>query len=405
MWGDMYDFDEWESLYTPEFTERYLTIPELYFTKAELENFINDGKIKSGYIDTDLGLVKAHSRPILKSDGSGPPAGVMIIGKILNQSYFDHMKEIVQGHLTFHTEKEHQAKATLQQEPESLLIMKDDDNLRLYSLIDGLEEDEAFLLETVSDRTISDFGNRALRIFITTVVLSTLVFTLLFLFSFRKVISRPLKNITGYLEQYTRGHSNPYSLNLKRKDEIGILSRGIDHFIKELKKQATTDALTGLKNRHVMDTEIPGIWNILSRDHSDLTVILIDIDYFKKYNDAYGHQKGDECLKDVALILLKALNRNSDMAMRFGGEEFMVVLPATDSQGGAQVAERIMDALAESAIEHKGSDVSQYLTLSIGISSTIPTRENNLDKLIEQADKALYRSKKEGRNRITLYEE
>lgn len=404
-WGNIYDFDDWASLYGSGFTEKDILIWELNFTEEELQTFEEEPQIKSGFLLTEIGLIKAHSRPILKSDGTGPPTGIMIIGKILNESYFTHMKEIVHGELAFHTKNGSDIKAVLQQMQEPLLKVTKNESLHIYSLIKGLIEGESFILETISDRSISNFGKEALRLFITTIILAALVFTLVFLYLISRTVLAPLKDITTYLQLYSQGLDNPYSLNITRKDEIGVLSRGIDHFIKELKKQATTDALTGLKNRHIMDTEIPGIWNILSRDNSVLSVMLIDIDYFKKYNDTYGHQAGDECLKELAQILLKSLNRNSDIAIRFGGEEFLIFLPATDSSGTVKVAERIQTKLAEAAIEHKSSHIGSFLTLSIGISTIIPSKDNNLDKLIEQADKALYQSKSKGRNCATLFDD
>jgi diguanylate cyclase (GGDEF)-like protein len=131
-------------------------------------------------------------------------------------------------------------------------------------------------------------------------------------------------------------------------------------------------------------------------------LILIDIDYFKRYNDHYGHQGGDDCLIRVAQILANIPQRPTDLVARYGGEEFVVVLPHTNREGALTVANSIQQTIASFCIPHACSEVSQFVTLSIGVSSLIPTPEASLEDLIARTDEALYEAKNQGRNCIRI---
>ena len=168
-----------------------------------------------------------------------------------------------------------------------------------------------------------------------------------------------------------------------------------------LKNRAQTDPLTGLYNRdHLQE-----IWSLLKDSHKrkneSISLLLMDIDFFKKYNDFYGHNQGDACLKEFSQILKSNAARTQDFAYRIGGEEFLLVLSNTDSDGARIVAERIQKDLKTAAIEHKDSTVDPVLTISTGV--TTSTEIDDLTRLLEEADQALYISKNRGRNCISLY--
>jgi diguanylate cyclase (GGDEF)-like protein len=130
---------------------------------------------------------------------------------------------------------------------------------------------------------------------------------------------------------------------------------------------------------------------------------MTDIDFFKTYNDTYGHLRGDDCLKQVAKALDDALKRPLDLVARYGGEEFVVLLPDTDSDGAAEVAKLMQENIANMKITHSGSEVYDHLTISLGIATITPSRESTPDVLIDLADKALYQAKAEGRNRFKIF--
>jgi diguanylate cyclase (GGDEF)-like protein len=171
----------------------------------------------------------------------------------------------------------------------------------------------------------------------------------------------------------------------------------------KLHKLASIDGLTQVSNRRQFDEHLKQEWNRLIRDPHPLSLILCDIDYFKAYNDTYGHPAGDECLKKVAQAICHAVKRPADLVARYGGEEFAAILPHTTSQGALSVARNIQREIQQLDIEHSASDVCENITLSLGICTVIPTQEDSLDALISSADKALYQAKQTGRNCYCAY--
>jgi diguanylate cyclase (GGDEF)-like protein len=173
----------------------------------------------------------------------------------------------------------------------------------------------------------------------------------------------------------------------------------------ELKKLVNLDGLTKIANRRCFNDRIQSEWERLSREHQPLSLLLFDIDYFKHYNDCYGHQLGDECLKSIAQALQQTLCRPADLLARYGGEEFVAILPNTEINGAIIVAEEMRMAIANLKIPHQNSDISNMVTVSIGITSLIPSPQQKTSILIKQADIALYNAKQKGRNRAIVFDE
>lgn len=167
----------------------------------------------------------------------------------------------------------------------------------------------------------------------------------------------------------------------------------------KLKDLSLEDEITGISNRRSLEHYLAKEWWHALREKEVMTFIMIDVDYFKLYNDTYGHLAGDECLKKVAAVLDHSVNRNSDIKARYGGEEFAIVLRATDSPGGQKVAEKIRLAVEGLQIPHRASDISPYVTITLGIATMIPDPKSSYEVLIKKADDALYQAKREGRNR------
>ncbi|MBW2184911.1 MAG: diguanylate cyclase [Deltaproteobacteria bacterium] len=169
---------------------------------------------------------------------------------------------------------------------------------------------------------------------------------------------------------------------------------------RELTRLARVDALTEVANRRVFDEGLPLQWKMALRSAKPLSLLMIDIDFFKAYNDLYGHQQGDKCLKLVAKILMQSCKRPADLVTRYGGEEFAVILPETDAANACQVAKRIQQCLSEQMIKHEGSSVNTCVTVSIGISTLIASPTFDEFTLLTIADQQLYRAKAQGRNQI-----
>ncbi|MEZ2236732.1 diguanylate cyclase domain-containing protein [Microcoleus sp.] len=168
----------------------------------------------------------------------------------------------------------------------------------------------------------------------------------------------------------------------------------------KLQQLATTDALTRIANRRQFDHILMLEWRRLAREELPLSLILLDIDFFKSYNDFYGHLAGDDCLYQVAGAIASAVKRAGDLPARYGGEEFAVLLPNTGAEGAHVVARTICDRLDALKLPHARSEIDPYVTLSCGIATTIPAPDRSPDSLIHSADSALYQAKTEGKNRI-----
>ncbi len=164
--------------------------------------------------------------------------------------------------------------------------------------------------------------------------------------------------------------------------------------------QANIDSLTQIANRRRFDEYITQEWSRCAREREYLSLILCDVDYFKAYNDTYGHQAGDTCLYEVAQGIERAVKRPADVAFRYGGEEFAIILPYTEGQGAIRVAEEIHEQIKKLKIPHNSSEIERMVTLSLGVSSIIPDTRSSPHTLIAAADAALYDAKLKGRNRV-----
>lgn len=169
----------------------------------------------------------------------------------------------------------------------------------------------------------------------------------------------------------------------------------------ELKKLVNIDGLTRLANRHYLDKYLQAEIARSMRNRHNLAVILCDVDYFKKYNDTYGHLKGDDCLKDVASVLNKAIRRSADLVARYGGEEFAVISPDTNGENARALAEKMRHAVEDLNQVHSGVELGK-VTLSLAVYSTLPEGVDDAEKILLKADKALYQAKQSGRNQVQL---
>lgn len=172
----------------------------------------------------------------------------------------------------------------------------------------------------------------------------------------------------------------------------------------ELQRQATLDGLTQVANRRMFDRYLQQEWRRMIREGAPLSLILCDLDFFKPYNDTYGHQAGDRCLQRVAGNLREVVQRPADLVARYGGEEFAIVLPNTPADGALAVGEAIRTRVKNLEMTHAGSRSCGVVTLSVGVATVIPSSCDSPEKLIESADRALYRAKEQGRDRCCFDE-
>ncbi len=171
---------------------------------------------------------------------------------------------------------------------------------------------------------------------------------------------------------------------------------------RRLQALAASDGLTGIANHRLFERHLAGEWARAKRDGSEISLLMIDVDHFKAYNDALGHPQGDECLKAVASAAAKSASRPGDLAARYGGEEFAVILPGTGAEGARSVAEQIRASLASLALTHPSSPVGACVTVSVGAATRVPAEGDEPSDLVAAADEALYRAKGEGRDRCVV---
>lgn len=201
-----------------------------------------------------------------------------------------------------------------------------------------------------------------------------------------------------------RYHSSAHISRLQRDQAFLFLrqsQRELAEANLQLQKLAALDSLTGIANRRRFDEILQLEWQRGQRDRQPLSLLLCDVDFFKRYNDSFGHQAGDLCLKKVAAVLTERLKRPADLAARYGGEEFAIVLPDTELAGAMVVGEACRRHLEALAIENPNADTEfSCVTMSVGVATVVPSPESSLEQLIAQADRALYAAKHAGRNRV-----
>jgi len=215
-----------------------------------------------------------------------------------------------------------------------------------------------------------------------------------------ELLARIRAHAKSYLTQKER--DTAFRTMEKMQEQLSAINDELAHSNRELKRLSSMDGLTGLANRRQFDDTMEQEWQRAIRSELPLSLLFADIDYFKRYNDSYGHQAGDDCLKKVADSLQKTVHRPADLVSRYGGEEFVIILPDTTSEGALAVAEKMLGHITGLKIPHKNSDSADHVTLSIGVATLCPEEGSSPDELIEAADRVLYKAKDDGRNCVEV---
>ena len=242
---------------------------------------------------------------------------------------------------------------------------------------------------------------------VSTLITILLIGALYLLFIVRKVFT-PLRAMHDTIESITANQRLEQRVALPQLPELRGLAQGFNLMMDRLAENdrritelSLTDEVTGVANRRHLDAQLLHEWQSAIRGRHPLSIVFIDIDYFKKFNDHYGHQAGDVCLRNVARHLVEALRRNTDFVGRYGGEEFMAIFPHTGQTGLSKTTEILLQQIGRAAYPHQASSFN-IVTISIGGVTGQPDAESNLQQWIAEADKQLYRSKESGRNRATI---
>jgi diguanylate cyclase (GGDEF)-like protein len=217
----------------------------------------------------------------------------------------------------------------------------------------------------------------------------------------RGKLSTPLlrRSLDGRWMHFYEIHTPSGYLVMMRLNVTDLVqkAKALENSNARLEHLSTTDALTGLANRRAFDQCLKSEWQRSTRNQQPLSLLMIDIDYFKLYNDHYGHLAGDACLRQMAAILFDCAQRSGELVVRYGGEEFAMLLPGADAEAAVGVAQRCLDELAKARIAHAKSQVSSWLTCSIGLATVVATKDLAPETLVLCADEALYHVKSAGR--------
>jgi diguanylate cyclase (GGDEF)-like protein len=206
-----------------------------------------------------------------------------------------------------------------------------------------------------------------------------------------------LENYSRSLEEKVSDRTQKLQQEVQRR---AAAETALQSANQELQRLAFLDGLTQIANRRQFDLRLEQEWRRMKRERLSLALILCDVDYFKSYNDTYGHQMGDDCLRSIAHVIDQGARRPSDLVARYGGEEFAILLSNTDLAGAIEVANSIKNQIQQLQLPHQESPVSLCVTASFGVAAVSPSEEGTPEELIAQADRALYRAKEEGRDRV-----
>ncbi|MGM0646671.1 MAG: diguanylate cyclase [Thermodesulfobacteriota bacterium] len=186
----------------------------------------------------------------------------------------------------------------------------------------------------------------------------------------------------------------------RMQSNLNELNKELQTHKKILSAMSYQDGLTGIANRRRLNETLEAEWNRGLRNGESLALVFLDLDFFKQYNDNYGHGAGDECLIQVAQALTRSAQRCNDLVARYGGEEFVLLLPETELEGARKVAHTVQRNIQELALQHEYSAVASVVTVSVGVAVAVPHAEHNFQELIQAADEQLYVAKEAGRNQI-----
>lgn len=216
----------------------------------------------------------------------------------------------------------------------------------------------------------------------------------IFVTAISEVINEAMGFQLGAVDYITKPF-HPHIVKVRVKTHLELKRRG-----DILEMLSSMDSLTDIPNRRRFDEFLESEWRRAIRNQTPISLVMIDIDFFKQYNDRYGHAAGDECLQRVAQTLSDTTHRSHDLLARYGGEEFAVVLPETDTQGATSLAQRMRTNVEKIDIRHEDSHVARHITISLGVATEIPSAESASGTFIRNADRALYKAKHFGRNQV-----
>ncbi|HPQ67928.1 MAG TPA: diguanylate cyclase [bacterium] len=395
----------------------------LYIDPAQKEPW-GDVKVTGIWMNDNSPMMIAV-RPILNSENEGPSHGILIMGRLLTNEGIKKISDQTQvdfiilpvGDLTHKAEID---RVLAQRDAGEINPFEKVSNklLNIYAAFKDIDDNDAFIIRTSFPRDIAREGMETIRFALLFSWLIGLVTLLLIIFILDRMLLNPISHLTKHTKYIQEKGDYAARIDMERMDEIGQLAKAFDGMIgtiesqtgelarmnKELVDLSFRDGLTKVYNRRYFDQQLPIILGHMRREKQPCSLIIGDIDFFKQYNDTYGHLAGDDCLKSVGKVLRDQSRRSLDLVARYGGEEFVLVLPETEAQQAREIAEKLRQAVQNEKIEHRGSSVADTVSISLGVTTVEPGVNAKAGSVITTADKALYEAKKSGRNRIEFKE-
>jgi diguanylate cyclase (GGDEF)-like protein len=380
-------------------------------------------RIKSPVIGRPCGLDTSVQGPLIicwqpihRIDQQNKEVGTLVIGQLLDERIMKRIQE--QSGVKFElnlltldastelqfTQTEAQ-KATI--ELENMEFVKSQPDI-LVAHLNNIVGQPVLEVRLQFSNDVSQQGRKMMWELMRALLLITFSTSLALLLGIHFLVIRRLRNMETELNSIWRNSRWAGRLSTKEKpDEIGQLASSINRMLTIIRQQvvvleqnAHTDSLTLLANRRAFDQNLSIEMSLHKRNQTQLSILMLDVDYFKRYNDTYGHPAGDEVLKELGKILSQIACRPSDLPARIGGEEFAVILPGTDLEGANFVAEKIAHQLARQQIIHRDSPIAKHVTVSIGVTSA--GEGEDVTTFLQRADKAAYNAKQTGRNKICI---
>ena len=368
-------------------------------------------KGRYGIMKAEDSFVFVSLHPILKGDGKGPERGTVLMVRALNENMLSKINKSTNSVIKL-IGIDDPLSIVSSDETDLNINEIDNEELQVTAYMQGPDSQISVMIET---RLIREFVMESEKLIFYLFIFGGGLGLLSFIISFyllRVEVVKPLNLLIEHIIKIREDDSFIPSDMEKREDEIGILSTEFNNLIlkideknRTLAKVARIDALTGLANRMDLDERFESERKQSCREKIDMSVLMIDIDYFKKYNDTYGHVKGDEVLAKVAKAIKESSLRPRDYIARYGGEEFIIILPKTHLDGSVIVAQRILKTIEDLQIEHSTTLLEKKLvSVSIGCLTLVPHKNESADFIINLADEALYTAKEQGRDRYHVYQ-
>ncbi|MBC7683316.1 MAG: diguanylate cyclase [Ferruginibacter sp.] len=374
--------------------------------------------------ETQCGLVQLQKilsaicwSPIFPSDGHGTAAGMVVMAREFNDSALATIAQNAGAHFSIEPNTgapavPGRALRTWELSPfvhlanRNLTAAYDAKNVTLDYQLQDMESKPLALVRMRLQRELAAQAQRVVKDVAAQLAAVALGTGLVLLVSVQIWLVRPIRRLQADLASLTASRRWDSALAYERPDEIGALTQGVNALLRVLHDQvqalenlSSTDALTGIANRRQFDERLNYEVVRLVRHPAPLSLLMMDVDHFKRYNDLYGHPMGDTALQKIG-VLLKNFCRQQDLPARIGGEEFALLLLGTDAAGAIAVAEKLRLALYGLAIAHDHSPTAPYITASIGIATWGSDHRGEASGLLVQADEALYAAKRNGRNRV-----